>query len=304
MINRHIYKNLVWIDLESPTHEEIEEIAGQYKIGHLVTQELARPSFKPKVETYPDYIYLILHFPVIRHSHSLDTDQEIDFILGKDFLITAHYDTVDPLHKFSRIFEVNSILDKSNIGDHAGFIFFYMMRELYTSLANELEFVFETLKDIEARIFRGKEKEMVFALSNVSRILLDFRQATIHHKDILDSFDEPARALLGNGFGPYVRATRDEYFKVTNTIRSHGELLSELRETNNSLLNTKQNEIMRHLTMMAFVTFPLSLVVALLAIDTEYNPVLGLPQDFWLIAGIIVFGMASIIVYFKWKKWL
>jgi magnesium transporter len=254
MLTRYTYKNLVWVDLESPTREEIERVREEYKIHPVVVEELYRPSLRAKVESYESYIYMILHFPVLKHSHANELNQEIDFILGKDYIITAHYDTIDSLHKFSRTFEVTSILDKTMLGQHAGFIFYYMMREMYASLTNELEFVFDSLKGIETRIFRGKEREMVFALSNVSRILLDFRQSTIHHKDMLQSFDEVCPRLYGSEFVPFSKYIRDEYYKVTNTIRSHSELLMELRETNNSLLGTKQSETMKTLTMMAFMT--------------------------------------------------
>src|SRR3989338_3836578 len=106
MIARHNYKNLKWIDLECPTNEEVRQVIGEYNIDSLVAQELVGPSLRPKVEVYSNLIYLILHFPIVRRKQGkrFVEQQEIDFIIGKDFIITSRYDAVDPLHQFSKLF--------------------------------------------------------------------------------------------------------------------------------------------------------------------------------------------------------
>ncbi len=84
----------------------------------------------------------------------------------------------------------------------------------------------------------------------------------------------------------------------------HSDTLHELRETNNSLLSTKENETMRVLTIMALLTFPLSLMVAILQIDTVHNPIRGLPYDFWIILGTVIVTGTCMVVYFKHRGWL
>ena len=82
------------------------------------------------------------------------------------------------------------------------------------------------------------------------------------------------------------------------------ESLHELRETNNSLLTTKQNETMRVLTIMALLTFPLALLVAILNINSVSNPVFGMKNGFWFIVTTVVGSGAIMIWYFKHKGWL
>jgi len=82
------------------------------------------------------------------------------------------------------------------------------------------------------------------------------------------------------------------------------DFLHELRETNNSLLSTKQNETMRVLTIMALLTFPLALFVAIFDINATSNPIIGLPYDFWIIVGAVVSVGIAMFAFFKHKKWL
>ncbi|MDO8552215.1 MAG: CorA family divalent cation transporter [bacterium] len=296
------HNGIMWIDLESPTKEEVSGIVDQFGVSTMVAEELLVPSMKPRTEFYDSYVYVVLHFPSLRRSHR-PIEQEIDFIVGRDFIITTHYDIVDPLHKFSKVFEVNSLLDKSNMGNHAGFFFFYMLKKLYKGVEYEVERVRHHLSTIEGDIFTGHEAGMVEVISRAARDLLNLRQIIEPHREVLRTIEAEGARLFGEDFMPYLRALSNDYYRVHNHVMRNTESLHELRETNNSLLSTKENETMRVLTIMALLTFPLSLLVAIMEIDSVYNPIKGQPYDFWIVVGIVLLLGSSMIAYFKHRKW-
>src|SRR3989339_963539 len=206
MISRYTYKDLVWVDMESPSNEEVRQIMEEFSLSPLIGNELLTPSVRSKVDMYEDFIYLILHFPTISHKHGKHDEQEVDFVIGKKFIITTHYEVIDPLHEFSKVFEVNSILDKSTMGLHGGFVFFYIMRELYQSLTHELDHIDDRLEAAEGKIFTGEESSMVEKLSLIHRDLLNFKQAVRYHRDVLESFELAGRRMFGQDFDYYMRA--------------------------------------------------------------------------------------------------
>lgn len=302
MYSRLEHEGLVWVDLESPTHDEVARVVEEFQIQPMVAEELLFPATKPRAEFYPDYTYLVLHFPALRHSHKT-REQEIDFIVGKQFLITAHYDVIDPLHKFSKIFEVHSILDKDASDGHAGFLFFYMLKKLYKAVEHEVDYVRHELALIEESIFSDQQVQMVTAISRSARDLLNLRQAIEPHREVLHTIETEGPKLWGAGFSPYLRALSNEYYRVHNHVMRETESLHELRETNNSLLTTKQNETMKIFTILAFVTFPLSLIASIFSMDTIHDPIVGMPHDFWIVMGIMGIAMLVMLWYFKHKKW-
>ena len=44
MVNKHLYRGKVWIDLDHPTHEEIKGIMNEYDIDPIVAHELTSPT--------------------------------------------------------------------------------------------------------------------------------------------------------------------------------------------------------------------------------------------------------------------
>lgn len=305
MMHRRTYGEVTWVDIISPTQAEIREVMREFTLDPLIAEELLAPSVRTRVDVRETYFYLVLHFPAFKHLNPTEgMETEIDFIVGKKWILTARYDEMDPLNDFSKMFEVEQILDHSDMGKHAGYVFYHMLVELYRTLRDELVHITSRLDSAEERIFQGYEKEMVVALSQISRDLLNYSQALDSHATILSTIESPGVALFGYTYARHVRSVFGEYERLIFSIKSCRASLVELRETNNALLTTKQNEIMKVFTILAFVTFPLTLFSSLFGMNTNYTPIVGHQFDFWIIVSIMI-GVATLFFsYFKYKKWL
>ncbi len=303
MISKYTYKGLTWVDLESPTEDELVHVMEEYSIPISIGEEMHNRSFQSKIDIYPTFIYLILNFPEVSHKDGRSMEQEIDFIVGHKFIITTHYEFIDSLHEFSKTFEVDAILEKRMDVDHAGFLFFHLIKTLYVHSRYQLNAVNTILRDVEKKIFEGNEGKMVANISNINRTLLDFRQALRFHREVLSSFEMAAKRFFGEKFSYYLSAIISEYNKTQSILDSHKEILDDLRETNDSLLATKTTATIKILTIITFVISPISVVSAIFAMNTSFN-LIKTREQFYLMLGGMFLSSFLIFIYFKTKKWL
>lgn len=302
MISTYKHNKVTWIDLENPTNNEVRKLVEKYSIDPMVGNELLSPSAKPHINFHDTYIYLILHFPT---NNSTDGSiEEVDFVIGKDFIITTRYSVVDAILQFSKIFEVNSILERSTVGEHSGHIFFHMITNLYRNLLDQLEHVKDLIDNVEEKVFAGEEARMVADISKLNRRLLNFKAAISLHYEILRTFEALGSKLFDSKFDNSLRLITSEYVKVQNSLEGTREYLMEIRRTNDSLLTTKQNEIMKNLTVMAFIILPLTLITGLFGMNTTFTPIVASPNGFWFIIAVMLFVSLIITIFFKWKKWM
>ncbi len=308
MIYTRRHKNIIWIDLDSPTRNEVRELIEKYDIDPIVADELLIPTLRSRVDLHDNYIYLILHFPQKIKGHKYEKNfnketQEVDFIIGKNFIITARYGAIDALLEFSKIFEANSILDRSNIGKHAGYVFYYMIRNIYKSMYEEIQNMRDKISEYEEKVFSGQEREMVQSLSQMNRLLLYFKESLLFHKEILISFEEAGKKNFEPEFTYYLRAVLGEYYKVQNILESSRDYLSEIRNTNDSLLSTKQNEFMKMIAIITLLTFPTTLISNIFSMNTESTPIVGKMNDFVIIVSMMFLSVAILFLFFKKKRW-
>jgi magnesium transporter len=301
MLERREYTHFSWIHLSDPRPDEVRAVAEEFSIHPGIAQELLAPSAKPHAEMYGQHMYLVLHFPALRRAH-IHEDQEIDFVIGKNVVVTAHYEHIDTLHKFEKTLALEAVQHATY--EHSFDMFIAVLKRLYRSVEHEAEAVRDVLENIERDMFLGEEREMVFVLSKVARDILNLRQSIEPHQEILRSAAAEIHVLAPEEYVARMRNIENLWHRVFRHIQRLEQTLRELRETNNSLLNTKQNEIMKVLTVMAFVTFPLSLIAAVFGMNTTHTPLVEQPHGFWIIVVIMLVIAGIMFAYFRKKGWL
>ncbi len=303
MLKKQNYKAITWVDLENPTKDEARSIMEEFSLSPEVAQDILLPTFKDKISPYKDYVYLVLHFPAFKHTHNKSHRQEIDFVIGKNFIITNRYESIDAMEKYSKIFEVNSILDKNQAEIGSGELFLGIMKTIYQSLSDELDAINYLLNEAERNIFAGKEKEMVFELSRIGREIINFNHIVTPHGNILETLQHDSVKILGEAFSLELEEVVNEFYKIAKILENVTEVLQELRETNNSLLSTKQNEIMKTLTIFTFFALPFSIITGFFQMNTKYTPIVSNDNGWFMIVAIEIVVLTIVYLLAKRKKW-
>ena len=306
MISEYKHKRVTWLDMESPTAEEVKKVMAKYSIHPLVADELLRPTLRPKADYYKDLVYLVLHFPVLKPDGKGFEECEIDFILSKNFLITVHYKPLISLTELGKIFEADAMLEDGGLAKNAGILFFYVIKHLYDISMDYLEDLQMQIQEIEDRMFEKKPSQynLVRKISHVRRDLIDLRRMVQPHKSILGSIEYTCIKFFGKEFSHYLSRMLGEHYKLWNVLENDQEIVASIQDTNDSILNNWSNEIMKILTIIAFITFPLTLLSSIFGMNTKYIPIVGLPGDFWIIIGIMILATVLMFYFFKKKKWV
>lgn len=302
MITAYPHNKVAWIDVENPTREDIAELIKTYGIHPACAEELLTPTERAKVDAYDNAMFLVLHYPDHPSRANSAGEIEIDFIVMRDALVTVHYQPIDVLIEFAQRFRVASMLDRS-AQETGGHLFFTVNNLLYRGLLEELETVQSDVRKAESRIFSGHELQMVREISDLHRKVLDYKQSFRYHASVLKSFEAQSAKFFGESFEPISETIMGEFLKVQNLVENERDLLRELRDTNDSLLTAKNNDVTKKLTLMAFVTFPLTLIATVLLAPDSPRLFHG-PHGFEIILGILFLMFAGMHIYFTYKKWI
>ncbi|MFA5000975.1 MAG: CorA family divalent cation transporter [Candidatus Paceibacterota bacterium] len=297
MIKKLKYQNIAWIDVTGTTRDEAFDLSQQYSLHAVTTEELWHPIGRSKIDWYEGYLSLTLRFPTPDHQ-----DGEINFILGQNWLITTHSEPVQALSEFSQILE-NKTDHQKEKEFHAGHLFYYIIRNLYAPLENELDNLNRQLKRSEEKIFSGFEAEMVRDLSQINRRLLDIKWDLKFHREVLRSLALVTKDFYGEKFDHYAQAINNEYERISELVKTNREIFVELQSTNESLLTIKNGQTMRTLTALAFVFMPATLVSFIFGMSGSEKIVQS--ETGWYGVLILMISVATAMAIFaKYKKWI
>ena len=81
----------LWVDIGGarPTTSRRSSATSSTSIRSSVEDALSALQF-PKIETYPGYLYLVLHGIDLKKGQTSFATHDIDFFLGRNYLVTVH----------------------------------------------------------------------------------------------------------------------------------------------------------------------------------------------------------------------
>lgn len=303
MIERFNQKKVVWVDVSNPTNEEIHQLMVEFELPPNLVADLLAPVPRSEAVVAGKTVKLTMDFPIV-HRTDIVGPHEIKFFVSNEYLITIRYEDIGALDGFKKQFDMLTTLNKTSKKLTGTDIFIALMNALYESTAEKLDYVQSLLTDLEADIYDGHEKEMVFRLSGISRKLITFRQTLKAHDDVFRDAKPHFETVFKKSYHDELEDLHMHYFHLVRRTWTLFETLEDFRNTNFALLSTKQNEITKTLTIMAFVTFPLTLVASVFGMNTKSTPLVGYKNDFWVVFGIMVVATILFFIYFKIKKWI
>lgn len=303
MINKFSIGNIFWLDIESPTKDEIEHISDELEIPESIKNELLPKTLRSKVQDYEDGFYLVLHFPYPGSSRDKSQEIEVDFLIHKNYLVTIHYSKINTSKEFHDFLGQTLKEKAQNSPKNGGDLFYEFLKIFYKRINNRLLDFNKNILKIEDEIFQEKENEAVKSISNSKRTLLDFKQSLRFHKDILLSLETSSPEIFNDDFKTKISLLISEYNKIDNMLSGHKEILEDLHLTNDSLLTTKTNATIKRLTILSFIMLPLTLISGIFGMNSDISFIEN-TQEFFLVICAMISVAIIMFLYFKSKKWL
>jgi len=297
--------NITWIDIEKPTERDLNELKKKFNLHPFIAEQFLPAIHRPKIEEYPDQLFIVLHFPVRNSKTRLSKPVELDIIVTSTTIITSHSKTIPNLEKFFNDCKTQK-QHQAQYFETSGHLLFGLLDWLVDSCLPMLDNISENLDKIENKVFKGKEKEMLSEIAIIKKDLLDFYRAIKPQQSILEILEKKTVRTFGKKLKPQAQEVVGSLARVWNVLETHRELAASIEQTNNSLLSHKLSDIMKFLTVVSFITFPLSVIVGFFGMNVFDNiPIVRKNPLTWMIILIFMFVTSGImVIYFKKKKWL
>lgn len=302
---RQIEKNnITWLNFVNPGTNDLLFLKDRFYLNSSILSQLPIPIKRPKIEEYSDYLFLVLHFPVFNPETRQTVPTELDFIITHKIIITICQEPIPMLENF--FYEcLHSEATQHDYFQRTGYLLFCILDKLIDSCLPMLDHIQENIDKIENKIFQGQEREMLGEIAIVKRDIIDFRRTIKPQRSVLEIMAQKSNRFFEHNLDFISQEVIGSNIRVWNTLENLKDMVEAIEETNNSLLSYKTNDIVKILTLLSFITFPLSLIASIFAMNTALNyALIGSFSAFWFIlAGM---GLVTILmfIYFKRKKWL
>lgn len=296
---------ITWIDIRKPKQKDLDELKEKFHFHPFISRQFLPSIHRPKIEEYPSQLFMVLHFPVFNQRNRQTKPVELDFIIMPTTLITSHADKIPDLETFFNDCHLQDY-HQTQYFKSSGHLLFGLLDWLIDACLPMLDHIGEKIERIESHVFQGREKEMLSKISLAKKDLIDFRRAIKPQRSVLEILEKKSQRLFSQELKPLAQEVIGSNIRVWNVLENHRELINSLEQTNNSLLSYKISDIMKFLTVVSFITFPLSVIVGFFGMNVFDNiPIVRKSPFTWMVITVFMLLVTGLmVIYFKKKKWL
>src|ERR687886_1230870 len=288
---------LTWVHVDAPTQEEATLLAERFSWHPLDLEDVLSKRQRPKVDDYPEYLFVVLHFPFYDKTIQRLNAAELDVFLGPDFLITLPNVELLPVTRLFHRCEDDHELRASLFGKGSGYLLYHVLDDLFDYCFPILDKIGHKLDRIEDEMFEGRSDEVVRDISNVKQEIIAYRKIVKPERSTLRLLERQTQRFLPENLDVYFDDIVDATERIWDLLDNYKEVVEGLEDTNESVIAHRQNYRIQLLTVVSVILLPLTLIASIFGMNVHF-PGFGTHEAFWVLVGVMVAIGASLIAVF------
>jgi len=294
---------LTWVHLDTPLPEEAAQLAHRFGWHPLDLEDVLSKRQRPKVDDYPEYLFVVLHFPVYDKTIQRLNAAELDIFLGPDFLITLSNVELLPVTRlFRRCWDDEALRDEL-FTKGSGRLLYEVLDDLFDYCFPILDKIGHKLDSIEDEMFEGHAEDVVRDISNVKQEIISYRKIIKPERATLRLLERHTERFLPEALELYFDDIVDSAERIWDLLDNYKEVVEALEGTNESVIQHRQNDVLRLLTIFSVVLLPLTLISGIFGMNVHF-PGFESSAAFWaIVAGMVALAL-GMVAFFRLKRWL
>jgi magnesium transporter len=292
---------LIWVNLFAPTPEESTSILENVFSFHpLAIEDCLSVSRYPKIEDYEDYLFLVMHAVAFSKEDQFRTT-ELDFFIGKSFLVTHHSEPLSTVSSTIERIQKNPTIITRGM-DRLAHSLLDTMVDAYQPVLNDLTNEVRHLEDV-VFLSSNREPTVIREFRERKRELSDLQQIVRPQRDVVSRMARGEFKIIRPVLLPYFR---DLLGNLNRIDTSAATLSDQLYLTLDVFLNKasyETNETIKILTLLTALTTPTVLIGTWYGMNfkmPEYEQAYAYP----IMIVVNIAATLGLIIWLRRKHWL
>jgi magnesium transporter len=308
-LNKFVGKNgyIIWLDLQDPKEADYKVLENAFGFHPLSIEDCKNFTPIPKIDEFDEYLFLIFHRVVYDKEKEDIAVKEMDFFLGKNYLVSLHEGPSSSIDKMRD--KVNS---RSSFMSYGADIIIHGIIDLFTEkYIPIINYITEEIEKIEDKVIAKKTGKAMQKIVKMKRNVSEFKRSIMPQRDIISKLAHRKFRFISEKAEMYYMDILDNIVWVHANLESNREMLANIFDAHLSMSSNRMNEtsnrmnrIMQRLTIVATIFMPLTFITGIYGMNFKNMPELNWQWGYFVsLAIMLVVGM-WMFLYFRKKNLL
>lgn len=294
-INTIQLDQIEWIDLVNPNEREIDSIIEKYGFHELDREAITEENQRARVDTYEDYIFVVIHFPKYDAKSKRYLLNEFNIFLSRNYLITFRYFNTSSVDTIMQKYE-NGLHGKDTV--NTGYMLYDLIDSMLDKTFRVLDKFGKDLRQIENNIFRDVGEETISEIMIRKRNMIALKHMIAPQLHVLKILELRMNSLFKGEVEVYFENLEDKVEKIYAEIQLLRENIDSMEDTLKSIFDMQTNNTIKYLTLFSAFMLPLTLITSFFGMNIENVPF----RDNIVYISILITTLVMAVVVFVLKK--
>ena len=292
---------VVWVDVENPDETDRRLLSGVFRIHELAVEDALSEIHHPKIERYENFLYLILHGIASEAGPSGFVTQDVDFLLGRNFIITVHMARSRSIEAERRVCQRHTdVLAEGPLA-----LCHRIVDRMVDHYGPEVDRLEDRLETLEHQIFEAPGPNVLKELLALKREIAALRRVTLPQRDAVGRLARREFPEIGEALAYRFRDVYDHLVRFTEEALFLQDRVTGLLDAHLSNQSNRLNQVMKVLTVIATIFMPLTVLTGMYGMNVGLPSFPGGPAlQFWWITGFMLALSALMLWFFRRMRWL
>ncbi len=296
---------LTWINIDKIDDEALTYLRTNYQFHHLDYEDLSNEQETPKIDTYKNYLFVILQFPQWQPATQTIISHEIDIFVGKDYLITIQHSKSKEMKNFFYRCMNNRKIKNEWMSSNSGYLLYHIIESLFRQSRPLLNRLGKELSAVEDTVFGGIQgTDTVKRLAVLRRNVLSLRRIIDPQRYMTGTLAHTRKEFIDESHAIYFDNVGDYLNKIWAITDTYRDTISGLHVTVESLINQRTNNVIGALTVISVALLPLTLFSGLYGMNISGLPFADRPGFVWLMFLGLTAVILIVIAVMRKRRWL
>lgn len=292
---------IVWVDLCGPSIEQLHELADELGLHELAVEDALSDHQRPKVDHYETHLFFASHAVAVDRAAGHLIEMEIDAFIGDRWLITVRKDEGFSMTPVLQRWNRSPDLAKYGVS----FLLYGLLDVVVDGYFDAVEQFDEYYDDVSEGIFADTplEPSQQKDWFRMRQALVRFHRLAVPMREAVSGLMRRENSAVAADMYPYFQDVYDHVLRVSESTDALRDLVSTIVETNLSLRDYRQNQVMKKVTSWAAIIAVPTLITGFYGMNVPY-PGFAAHSGFIVSVVTILVMSAGLFVVFRRKGWL
>ncbi len=294
---------VTWINIDGIHQAEIiEKMGACYNLHPLVLEDIQNTEQRPKIESYTDYLYVVLKMLYFDEAVNAVSTEQVSLIVGQNYVISFQEGLEGDVFGHLRERLRNEKGRARKLG--ADYLAYSLIDAIVDNYFSILERLGEKIELLEERLVSNPTTTTLHDIHYLKREMIYLRKAVWPLREVISIFSRTDSDIVQESTRIYLRDVYDHTIQVIDTVESYRDMVSGMLDIYLSSVSNRMNAVMKVLTIIATIFMPLTFLAGVYGMNFKHMPELEWHYGYFGLWCIMIVIAIWMLIFFRKRKWL